>query len=776
MGWRDAPIEEAAGSRWAQAPIENDEQDDRGRFRQAFDRLDELGGIAAAGVYGYLPQGAQDWIKETGEPYGIGQQIGREPEGAVERGAQVVGQSLPFAAGGLALGKARQTAGAVNQAIPRLAGRGGPAPQVQLGTPAAGDASLRASAARLSDDAVRFAGNRPATAGASELMGSFGAGVGMHAGAESGIPGAETAGGILGGITAGGAPLAGDAMRRTGRRLAEDLLPGSELGGRLRAARQMQNRVEEPSVALRNLDQAPDGVAPGRATRDPRLMAQEQRVLADNPSLDYKVRQSLADAQEVTQRNLRDSFGQPVPRSEWERRVIQEVAAPNAQVSGSTTDDMIRQAARSFDDAYAPFKQFDVDVTGMGQVLGDAVNDPAVFAGKAARDTTRSWLNSQLKNIDATRVQDGSTTTGDLLSLRQAVRAKQRQLGASAHNDPDARQSRDVLRNVEDRLTDRLEQSMPDDALDALRAVDQRYRTYKVVEDAVYRGGEAGLTPEKMQQAIRSHSFSSGQYAQGSDAALRGMSTDAQDVARIINDPAALRNLASRLDDEGRRSLKAGYAQALYNTARTTDPNTGADVVDGAKLTRLLRDHSDSATALGLTSTEKARMGRVAQELQTMQQKSPEAVAQLFEDGPANILQLGAAIFGSKVGQRTAGGGIGSSLVLAHFFSNKARQALARLTSDKATEIMTRAHTDPDLYRALLVGPTSSTRQQDQAAKVLRSYLGPVTLGAAEEAEEAGVGRDFIERTRNTDWTRNLPQGLADPRERARELTGGDNR
>ena len=86
-------------------------------------------------------------------------------------------------------------------------------------------------------------------------------------------------------------------------------------------------------------------------------------------------------------------------------------------------------------------------------------------------------------------------------------------------------------------------------------------------------------------------------------------------------------------------------------------------------------------------------------------------------------MQLLAALVGAKSGQRVAGHGMGSSLVLAQFFSNKMRNALATVTADKATEIMVAAHRDPKLYAALLTGPTASARAQERASQVLNAWL-----------------------------------------------------
>jgi hypothetical protein len=105
-----------------------------------------------------------------------------------------------------------------------------------------------------------------------------------------------------------------------------------------------------------------------------------------------------------------------------------------------------------------------------------------------------------------------------------------------------------------------------------------------------------------------------------------------------------------------------------------------------------------------------------------LEQKPPAAVDQLFEDGPASIMQLAAALVGAKQGQAIAGKGMGSSLVMAQYMSNRARRILAGLTSNEAERLMKEAATDPVLYRAMLTKNLSGGNARQDAA-YLESWL-----------------------------------------------------
>jgi hypothetical protein len=137
---------------------------------------------------------------------------------------------------------------------------------------------------------------------------------------------------------------------------------------------------------------------------------------------------------------------------------------------------------------------------------------------------------------------------------------------------------------------------------------------------------------------------------------------------------------------------------------------------------RDIRENRDVMRAIGMSEQDIGRTQRMAREISIIEQKPPAAVAQLFEDGPANVMQLAAALIGAKQGQAIAGRGMGSSLVLAQFMSNRARRVLASMTSDQAARLMKDAATDPELYRAMLTRSVSTPTARQQAA-YLESWL-----------------------------------------------------
>lgn len=180
------------------------------------------------------------------------------------------------------------------------------------------------------------------------------------------------------------------------------------------------------------------------------------------------------------------------------------------------------------------------------------------------------------------------------------------------------------------------------------------------------------------------------------------------------------------LSDIEKQAVQADFVNVLFNRAkdssvRVADNNT--PLISGEKLVADVTENREVMSRLGMSDLEIDRIQRIGEEVLSMSKKSPSAVANLFEDGPATVLQLVAALAGAKSGQRMAGNGIGSSLVLAQFMSNKARNTLSSLTANEAERLMTDAATDPKLYRALLTRPTIGRDKARERAAYLESWL-----------------------------------------------------
>lgn len=627
---------------------------------------------------------------------GIGSQ--ENDPSVADSGLRMIGASVPLAVGGAAALTARSALAPLGAAQQASGVKGG-----------------LERIAQMVVDAYR---NNPGAFIAAETAGAFGAGAGAEVGKEFG-PSAQAAGGFIGGAAAGVAPAVlanrgANALRST----IETVAPFTDTGGRLRAGKQMQARAADPDAAAIAAQSGRPGVTPARRTGEDRLIAQEEFILSSgDPSLARRVQEDLIAAQQAVQRDITDSFGSPMSPTEWRRAVIQKVAPDGVTVSLADTDKMLSQAYRGFDAAYAPARGHPIPIGDLGKDISKAIASPDVFAGDVARKTTRAWVNSQLQGM-LKRAEGGTANSDDLLELRSAIRNRQRML--AKHSDADSDQARELLDSVEYAITSRIESGLPSDSLVALQAADSRYRMYKVVEDAVYRSGDVQLTPQKLSSAIRINSEQRGLYARGKQDELRSLARSGKDISTVLGNPDEARLMVRDVQDK--KPIHAAFVRAIADKARSSD-DAGNAVISGAKLKSLMREQGDVAKALGMSDKDMQRLSRLADELIMMQKKPDASVAQLFEDGPANIAQLGAALIGAKSGQRMAGNGLGSSLVLAGFMSRKAKDTLGRLTSDRAEKLMIDAVTDPKLFAALLTGPTSTPRKRRDAARAINAWV-----------------------------------------------------
>ena len=94
------------------------------------------------------------------------------------------------------------------------------------------------------------------------------------------------------------------------------------------------------------------------------------------------------------------------------------------------------------------------------------------------------------------------------------------------------------------------------------------------------------------------------------------------------------------------------------------------------------------------------------------------------------MLQLVAQIAGAKAGQRIAGSGLGSSMVIAGKGSGIATRLLQKITTDKAQQLIIAAQSDPVLYKALLTKTTAKHKEIFDATQIIESWL----IGAGVEA------------------------------------------
>jgi hypothetical protein len=576
------------------------------------------------------------------------------------------------------------------------------------------------------DSITRTAMAQPKTYMAGEMASAAGAGMAGEAARQGGAGPVGQIGSEFAGSMAGGLPTMIPAGFRAGREaVLANLAPMTTEGGMIRAARQTQQRAggaERASAMAADLDAIPSGVTPAQWIGDERLMSQEARLLADNAELSGQVKSELQEARLAAQDALRDSMGRPRTRQDWEKSVLERVAPEGTVIQPGMSDEMLEQAYSAFRPMYDAAKGYDIAVPSFNTALRRTSRDPEVIATDAERRAVEGWLNNQ---YTALKVTGDNVPSDRLLDLRSRIRDERR--GQSKRGNMERS---DLLGSAEALITQTLENQLPDEVRATIRAADSQYRKYKVVENAIFNAGDIPLSADQLSQAIRTSGLTTpSRYARGADpvvqelriAAMGGRSTE-----EVLGDPRRAAMFVRGLDDEGKRAVQADFVNTLYNRAKeraVSATEGGAPLISGQQLIKDIAENRQVMARLGMSQGDISRVENMAREIVRMERRPPAAVNQLFEDGPASLLQLGAALLGAKSGQRMAGRGMGSSLVLAQFMSNRARKILANLTSDEAERLMMDAATDPKLYKALLTKELIEPNRERQSAQYLESWL-----------------------------------------------------
>lgn len=226
--------------------------------------------------------GGGDFLRNLGARVGLTFPSGREPANLVERAAQEVGTTAVPTAGILARGRAVKDAG---NAVDRMAQEAAKRP----GRTAAFEGASAVSAATGGEVARQFS-DSPEAVAIGELLGGF-------------APTAALSG-----------PAAA-AARKAKQGVQAAIFPFTEAGGKIRASRAVQGLVEDPERAvarLRGADILSDvGLSPARRIGEGRLLAMERAVLNEDPALDAKFSQALADANVATRQEALQFQGDP---------------------------------------------------------------------------------------------------------------------------------------------------------------------------------------------------------------------------------------------------------------------------------------------------------------------------------------------------------------------------------------------------------------------------------------------------------------------------------
>jgi hypothetical protein len=547
-----------------------------------------------------------------------------------------------------------------------------------------------------------------------------------------------------------------------------------------RAARRVQDLAPDPQAAAQALDAptqarrpgdpAPE-LSPARATGENNLIALEELQAARDPVFRQNIERARSTAADTLENDVRQLFGSGRTPAGWRQGVMQRVTAPDAPpIQPGSTDEMLEQAARSFDPAYEAAKGYPVYLTRLGTVadndrplhvlIGQAVNDTNLPAGaltpkQRARMTDELFgqLEDVARRTGMKGLPEGTVDSGTMLEFRRAIRdeirATAKAAGGAGKMSAKERARLQALENVEDRITGTLESQLPEDVLAGLKATDARYRDFKTVEDAVWRGGDTELTPEVLYRSIKGRESRSA-LAQGrletptagltgEEGSLLTVSRHGVDIKKLRGDADRAARVTRGMDAEQLRALKSDYVQDMMERVRnpvearsSVDAGRTTGFVDGARLMSLVDDEAEQATlrAIGFTDSDLNNVRRVAAQLELVSRRSPKQIQEFITDRPGVLLRMVAAAAGSSAGRWVAhrmGGGMTHSLIIAQTGARIGREQAHQLVVDNAQNLLTRALEPTDegraLMRALLTRPTDPPNMRAEAGRRINAWM-----------------------------------------------------
>lgn len=211
---------------------------------------------------------------------------------------------------------------------------------------------------------------------------------------------------------------------------------------------------------------------------------------------------------------------------------------------------------------------------------------------------------------------------------------------------------------------------------------------------------------------------------------------------RSIIDAKVPANAARQLASEARKDptgealagLKGAFADHLISTSRS-----GTDGISGAAMSKVLADPKMKvALRQVFSSAELQRLHRITaamNKLEAATAPTPSIGNTLSGAQPNRLIEYLVRIVAARHGA-SLGGTAGGSLQTAQMASSRMKELINSLASDKASQILSDAVTDPELFRSLLMD-TRSVSIEARALPKLIPYLIGGTAAAMVDSEGA---------------------------------------
>jgi hypothetical protein len=280
-----------------------------------------------------------------------------------------------------------------------------------------------------------------------------------------------------------GAILAGPDERGAGAGMGGGI--GGAMGLGARALRRTMGSTDVgPGAQM--LQREGVNLMPGRAQQGGMLKAMEESAAG-------RLMPGVAEARQI---NVDDAVRLMMKRAAPSRAAREAVELNRG---GALADDLDNLYG-SFEPIYAQVRGYPAKlVTQQGQRLDSALLSAAQRARgtNAVRESVTSFIDDELSGL--VNKAGKQLQSDDLLELRSRIRERIRQRQRTLASDPDEVLA---LEQLEDIVSDALENQLPDMAKGLLRRADKQYAKYKTVEDVVGSRGDMPMTRNAISRGI----------------------------------------------------------------------------------------------------------------------------------------------------------------------------------------------------------------------------------------------------------------------------------
>jgi len=187
-------------------------------------------------------------------------------------------------------------------------------------------------------------------------------------------------------------------------------------------------------------------------------------------------------------------------------------------------------------------------------------------------------------------------------------------------------------------------------------------------------------------------------------------------------------------DKMARQGLKTSFfKEVLRRSGGSATDAAGQVVPDGNAAKALLNDYDDVMNAMHWNDLEKKRAHLIVDELMAVQRTTAGAGdigGSVIRKGAPRLITRLAQVVGAQVGGKVGRSLGGGTIQTPGFFSAEARMRIEQLSSSQAEELVIEAllggpkgRGNPELYRALMLGPRASQSAQKKAEKALMTAL-----------------------------------------------------